>query len=76
MSLTQVRCCVETQVKAGGCCHSFEEEGYDEFGCCHSLMLSGWGVSQLCEEEGYEFDSGEMLSPGWGVLSQLRGSGI
>ena len=47
MSLTQVRCCHQ----AGGCCHSFEEEGY-------------------------EFDSGEMLSPGWRVLSQLRGRGI
>ena len=47
MSLTQVRCCHQ----AGGCCHSFEEEGY-------------------------EFDSGEMLSPFWGVLSQLRGRGI
>ena len=25
MSLTQVRCCHQ----AGGCCHSFEEEGYE-----------------------------------------------
>ena len=37
---------LEQHDQAGGCCHSFEEEGY-------------------------EFDSGEMLSPGWGVLSQF-----
>ena len=41
------------------CCHQFDsgEMLHQAGGCCHSF-----------EEEG-EFDSGEMLSPGWGVLS-------
>ena len=61
-----MRCCHQ----AGGCCHSFEEQGYEfdsgemlSSGCCHSF-----------EEQGYEFDSGEMLSSGRRVLSQLRGT--
>ena len=49
MSLTQVRCCHQ----AGGCCHSFEEEGY-EFDS-GEMLSPGWGCCHSFEEEGYEF---------------------